>query len=61
MTFNIKGKKGKLCPFSREIQCSDDCALFVVGLQSCVFHAINMNIGAIDKKLMSIDMNLEKK
>ena len=48
-----KGKAGKYCPFRQptndgnERKCGDFCALFCVGLNSCVFHAINLNLSKI--------------
>lgn len=43
MTENV-GKKGKYCPFREGHKCGDFCGLFCIGLNSCVFHAINKNM-----------------
>ena len=48
-----KGKAGKYCPFRQlnqeghERKCGNFCALFCEGLNSCVFHAINLNLSKI--------------
>jgi hypothetical protein len=39
-----KGKQGKYCPFREGHKCGDYCGLFCIGLNSCVFHAINKNM-----------------
>jgi len=39
-----KGKSGKYCPFRVGHKCGDFCGLFCIGLNSCVFHAINKNL-----------------
>ena len=56
----VKGKAGKYCPFFESYEddgkkknkpCGTYCALFCLGLNSCVFHAINLNLQGIkDKK-----------
>ena len=56
---NQKGKAGKYCPFFETFEvdgkkknkpCSNYCALFCNGLNSCVFHAINLNLSKIVKE-----------
>ena len=50
------GKAGKYCPFRQlnpegnERKCGDYCALFCVGLNSCVFHALNLNLSKLQEK-----------
>lgn len=59
MKFENKGKTGKQCPF-KDMLCGEQCGLFAIGLKSCVFHAINLNLGNIDKKMMALVMNTDK-
>lgn len=45
------GKSGSMCPFKPEYHCNDKCGLFCIGLKSCVFHAINLNLGELNKSM----------
>lgn len=54
------GKMGCSCPFNNNLLCGAECGLFVKGINSCVFHAINMNLGSADKRLFGISLNTEK-
>jgi hypothetical protein len=58
----IPGKKGKLCPFGKVesvTHCGDECGLFCIGLQSCVFHAINKNLMNIKDIMLMEKMSAE--
>lgn len=45
------GKTGKYCPFREGHKCGSFCGLFCMGLNSCVFHAINKNLQDIKNVL----------
>ena len=54
-----KGKAGKYCPFFETYEidgqkknkpCGSNCALFCLGLNSCVLHAINLNLQNLAKQ-----------
>jgi hypothetical protein len=49
--FRGKGKTGLFCPFRQGHYCNKNCGLFCEGLGSCVFHAINLNLQNLDKKV----------
>ena len=52
----VKGKAGKYCPLRQpdangvERKCGNYCALYCEGLNSCVFHAINLNLSKIKEE-----------
>lgn len=56
----MKGKAGKYCPFREGHKCGDYCGLFCVGLNSCVFHAINKNMMDAGYNIDQIDRGIRE-